>query len=91
MKFARPSCKKKKPTRRGSRLNAVLVSVLVHLVLKHCTLLLNASNETSINICTIKVRGQREQLKTKNQALKKELAELKRVQAERVDRDAKLV
>ena len=42
-------------------------------------------------MCTTKVRVQREQLKTENQALKKELVELKRVQAERVDRDAKLV
>ena len=91
MKVARPSCKKKKPTHRGSRLNAVLVVVLVHLVINHCAFLLNALSETYINMCTAKVRGQREQLKTENQALKKELVELKRVQAERVDRDAKLV
>ena len=86
MKLARPSCKKKKPTRRGSRLNAVLI----HVVINNCAFPLNDLNETSTNMCTTKVRGQREQLKTENQALKKELAELKRVQAERVDRDAKL-
>ena len=91
MKLARPSCRVKKPTRRGSRLNAMIVFVLVHLVIIHCAFLLNALSETSINMCTTKVRGQREQLKTENQALKKELVELKRVQAERVDRDAKLV
>ena len=39
----------------------------------------------------IQVRGRREELKRENDALKEQLAELKRVQADRSDRDAKLV
>ena len=65
--------------------------VSVDLVLNHWMFLFSALRDTNIIMCATKVRGQREQLKTENQALKKELVELKRVQAERVDRDAKLV
>ena len=43
------------------------------------------------SIPLIQVRGQREELKRENDALKQQLAELKRVQADRSDRDAKLV
>ena len=92
MKFTRLSCSMKKRILRGSWPNVFFRFCQRRPRAKSLDVFLfSALRDTNIIMCTTKVRGQREQLKTENQALKKELAELKHAQAERTDRDAKMV